>query len=256
MSLSISLQFLISAVLLSTRLGMVLVLTPILGGQRLPVQLRVFFVFAFALALLSLVPAANSVPVKLDAISLMLALLCEIIWGAFFAFAWLAAFSAFMVAGRILDLQIGFGLANLVDPATKNNAPLLGTVLETFAVVCFLALNLHHWVIRILAESIKQIPLGSSPLSAPWQALVNHFVAMFSLGIVLVGAVIVCLLLLDVGMSVAARVLPQMNIFILSIPIKIFVGLLMLAIAVPYMQPTMQKIFQQALMLMQGLVVR
>jgi flagellar biosynthetic protein FliR len=73
----------------------------------------------------------------------------------------------------------------------------------------------------------------------------HHFALMFSLGVVLVSAAIVCLFLIDIGMGVASRVLPQANVFILSITVKIFAGLTVLALAILYMQPVMKKIFTQ-----------
>lgn len=241
-TIQIAASWLITVLLLSTRIGIVLALTPILGGTNLPIRVRVLFVFAFAAALSSaLTPEITSFP--LSPFGIALAMLNEVFWGGLLAFGLIAAFSAFILGGRILDMQMGFGLAAIVDPTTRTHNPLLGMVLHLFAIAWFLAADAHHAVLRGLSKSLQLVPLGSSITEVPINAIVYHFASMFSLGLVLVGAVVVCLLLVDAGMGVASRVLPQANAFVLSTPVKIFAGLTTLSVAALYMQPVLKKIF-------------
>lgn len=244
MTVHLAAAWLIAVVLLSIRIGMVLVMTPALGSTSLPVRIRVLLVFAFSAALVSTLNLHAGMAL-LGLIDLVLAALNELFWGGLLAFGLLAAFMAFMVGGRVLDMQVGFGLASLLDPTTRSNAPLLGVALHMFAIAWFLAADAHHAILRGLVKSLALIPLGSGFLQVPVDAILHHFGLMFSLGLVLVGAVVVCLLLIDVGMGVASRVLPQANVFILSVPVKILAGLTVLSLAMLYMQPVMKKIFGQ-----------
>ncbi|MDO8299534.1 flagellar biosynthetic protein FliR [Lacisediminimonas sp.] len=234
--------WLVSAVLLAIRLGMVLVMTPALGSLRIPVQVRVLMVLSFS-ALLAGLPGMASASLPADPLSLLLAACNEVVWGGMLAFGLLAAFAAFMTAGRLLDLQIGFGLASLLDPATRSNAPLLGVVLNLFATAWFLASGLHHAVLRALAHSLTVIPLGAPVTAIPADAILGHFGLMFTLGLVLVGPIALVLLLIDIAMSITVRMLPQANVFLLSTGVKIMAGLSMLAVTVQTMQPGMRKIF-------------
>ncbi|TCS37709.1 flagellar biosynthetic protein FliR [Paucimonas lemoignei] len=236
--------WMIAVILVSIRIGMVLVMTPVLGSTGLPARIKVLFVFAFSAALVSMTGLHLNTAVN-NPINLLIAVLNEIVWGGLLGLGLLAAFSAFMVAGRVLDMQIGFGLANLFDPSTRTNAPLLGVALHLYAIAWFLAVDAHHVALRGLAKSFDLAPLGASLREVPLDAIVHHFGLSFSLGLVLVGAAVVCLLLVDIGMGVASRVLPQANVFILSMTVKIFAGLVTLAIAVLYMQPVIKKLFEQ-----------
>jgi len=242
MTTHIATAWLVAVLLLSIRIGMVLVMTPALGSSSLPVRIRVLLVLAFSAALASALNLHSTIDLS-SPFDLVLAALHEVFWGGLLAFGLLAAFSAFMVGGRVLDMQIGFGLSSLLDPSTRNNSPLLGVALHMFAIAWFLAADAHHALLRGLTKSLALIPLGSGFSQVPVDAIVHHFGVMFSLGLVLVGAAVVCLLLVDVGMGVASRVLPQANVFVLSVPVKILAGLSTLALATLYMQPVMKKIF-------------
>lgn len=241
--------------LVSIRIAMVFVMTPVLGSTGLPARIKVLFVFAFSAALVSMLGLQSGLTTN-DPINLLIAVLNEIVWGGLLGLGLLTAFSAFMVAGRILDMQIGFGLANLFDPSTRTNAPLLGVVLHMYAIAWFLAADAHHAALRGIAKSFELVPLGSPLMAVPADAIVHHFGLTFSLGLVLVGAVVVCLLLVDVGMGVASRVLPQANVFILSVTVKIFAGLATLSVAILYMQPVIKKLFAQVFNYWEAVLVK
>lgn len=244
MSIHIGSEWLVLVILLSIRVGMVLAMTPILGSTNLPIQIRVLLVLAFSATLVSLLNLHSQVAIQ-SSFDFLLAAIYELLWGGLLAFGLLTAFSAFLVGGRVLDMQIGFGLANLFDPTTRTNTPLLGVVLNMYGVAWCLAMGVHHAVLRGLAKSLELVPLGTGLRNIPVEAILYQFGLMFSLGLVLVGAVIVCLLLTDLGMSIASRFLPQANIFVLSTPVKIFAGLTTLSLATLYMPPVMKKIFGQ-----------
>jgi len=167
----------------------------------------------------------------------------ELVVGALMAFGVFAAFAAFSFGGRILDFQMGFGVANLIDPVTQSQSPLIGTVLNLMGVMLFFVINGHHMLIRGLAYSLQQLPPGS--LIEQWNiaALVSQFGVLFIYGIAIVAPAIAALLLLDAGMAVAARTMPQVNMFIVGIPLKIFIGLMVLAFSVNYMGPLLEKIY-------------
>lgn len=228
--------------LVAIRIGMVLVMTPVLGSTGLPARLRVLLVLAIAALLASLPGVPQAMP-GTGPLSLVLAAGNEAIWGGMLAFGVLAAFSAFTIAGRLLDLQAGFGLANLIDPATRNHGPLLGVLLNLFGIAWFLAAGLDHAIVRALVSSLVTIPPGSPLGAVPLDAMLRHFALMFSLGVVLVAPVALCLLLIDIALGLATRVLPQANVFLLSASVKIPVTLAMLAAGAPQMGPAISRIF-------------
>jgi flagellar biosynthetic protein FliR len=234
----------IAAVLLiAIRLGPLFILTPVLGSTEIPVRVRVLFALALSAML---VPATRSTWM-LDlssASALVSAAMVELVIGAALAFGLLAAFAAFLFGGRLLDLQVGFGVASLIDPNTRGQAPLLGTLLNLVAIAVFFAANGHHIVIRGLAQSLDRVPPGTSLANLQIGVVVAQFGVVFISGLAIVAPVVFALFLLDVAMAVAARTMPQLNVFIVSMPLKVLVGLLMLALSASYVLPGMQRIFE------------
>jgi flagellar biosynthetic protein FliR len=232
----------VAVFLLSLRLGALFVLSPIFAVTGAPPSLRVLFILGLSAMLVSAMPAdALSSPTGLAPLAVAAA--SELAIGAMLAFGVFAAFAAFTLAGKILDVQIGFGLGNVFDPATRSQSPVLGTVLNLLAVTLFFAIDGHHTLLRGVAFSLEALPLGAMPATLPLAAVVKQFGAMFALSVVLAAPVMFCLLIVEAGLAVVSRNLPQMNVFIVAIPVKIFVGLAMLAASVAYLGPVAAKIF-------------
>lgn len=233
---------LLAGLLLSVRLGMVMFMTPVLGAAGIPMRIRLLALLSLTVCLslgLSPVLAADIVTTP----ALVMAMVNETVWGGLMGFGLNTAFAAFLVGGRLLDLQMGFGVATLFDPGTRSQMPLLGLLLQMTGIAAFLGIDGHHMVLRGLALSLHAAPLGTSPLGVSPEVILHQFGLMFSLGMVLVSAAVFCVFLADVGMSVVARVLPQANVFLLSIPVKIVAGLSVLALSAPLMGPVLSRIF-------------
>lgn len=242
MALGITADWLIAVLLFATRLGMVLFLTPLMGSVGVPKRIRVLVVFSLAVALVSAMewPGVKDLH---DMPGVVVAFVGEVLWGGMLAFGLQAAYAAIMIGGRVVDMQIGFGLASLLDPVSRTQSPLLGSLYQMYAIAWFLAIDGHLAVVEGLVRSVELVPLGTMPTELPMAAIVGVFGMLCSLGVVLFGAAIVCLLLIDVGMGVASRVMPQANVFLLSIPIKVMSGLLLLMMSAVYAQPVMRRIF-------------
>jgi flagellar biosynthesis protein FliR len=229
--------------LIFIRLSALFLLTPLFATGQLPVQVRILWLLPLAMifaAVPTVVPAG-----ELHSIGhLIQAAACELLVGALMAFGLYAAFAAFSFGGRILDFQMGFGVANLIDPSSNEQAPLIGTMLNLLAVMVFFLLDGHHWLLRGIVYSLEQVPPGAGVSELNMPAILAQFGLMFVYGLMLVAPVIFVLLLLDVGMAVAARTMPQVNMFIVGLPLKIFVGLTVLAISLNFMGPLFQKVFR------------
>jgi flagellar biosynthetic protein FliR len=242
MLLETDMMFITAALLVATRFTPLFLLTPLFALTRVPARVRVLFVLALSVLLtagLGVMPI--NPPASLS--GLMHAMINELILGMLLAFGLFTAFGAFLFGGRIIDFQMGFGVANLIDPATQTQAPMLGTVLNLMAVMTFFLLDGHHLLIRGLVYSLQKIPPGSALQEVDVQAIVAQFGVMFVYGLAVVAPVIGVLLMLDVGMAVAARTMPQVNMFIVGFPLKIFMGLLVLALSLNYMGPLLEKIY-------------
>ncbi len=236
-------SYISSVLLLSLRLSAVFLMTPILHAISIPVVVRVAIVIGLSVALASgLQPGSSQIPTDLS--GLIQVALSEIAIGMTLALGILLAFAAFSVAGSILDIQIGFGIAQVFDPVSKRNIPILTALFNEVAILVFFLLNGHHALLRGVAYSLERFPLGSNWSQAYAVApLFKQVTGLFTLGFALAAPVIFCVLLVDFALGVMARNLPQMNMFAMSIPIKILIGLTALSFWFLGIGPVMERVY-------------
>jgi len=241
-ALEIDPRWAFSVFLLSIRLGVCLAMTPILSGTSVPAPIRVLLVLSltlFTVSALNLAPIAMPTGIG----QVLFAALSEAAVGAILAFGIFAAFAAFSVAGKLLDIQIGFGIGSVFDPVTRRQTPVLATAFDLLAVTAFFAMDGHHALMRGIGYSLQQLPPGAFLTSLPLAPVAKQFGVMFSLGIALVVPAVFCIFLAEIGLAMLSRIMPQLHIFVLGIPVKIFVGLSVLVISMAYVAPVMGKIY-------------
>ena len=233
----------VTAVLLcALRLAALLVATPVLQAMGLPLQVRVILVLALSLSLVTGMGLAPAAPMN-DVGAVIGAGINELLTGALMAFGIFSAFAAFSFAGNALDLQIGFNIANVYDPVTRSQSPLLASLLGMLAVVLFFTFDAHHALLRGVAYSLERVPLGRAlPMPEPL-LIIKQFGTVFTLGLMLAAPVLFCLFLVELALAVLSRNLQQMNIFVLGAPIKIAVGLVFLALAAGHVGKVAKQIF-------------
>ncbi len=224
--------FVLAVFLLSLRLSAVFLLTPILYAFSVPATARVLIVLGLALGLTFGIPAADTQAVLgLSSGQLLVAAATELALGATLALGILTAFGAISMAGRLIDVQIGFGIAQVFDPVTRRQVPILTSAFDKLGVIVFFLVNGHHALLRGIAYSLERFPVGrpwSVEAAAPF--IIKQVAALFGLGLALAAPVVVCLLLVELALGVVARNLPQMNMFVIGVPIKIIIGLAALSL--------------------------
>ena len=219
----------VAAVLLvSARLAALFAMTPVLHAMPVPASARVLLTLGLSVALA--LPVAVSASTPLTAGALFGAFLSELALGATLGLGILMAFSGFAVAGRLLDVQIGFGIGQVFDPVTRTQIPVLTSVFTLFGVLLFFLVDGHHTLLRGVALSLERFPVGRPwPLEGTAQPVLRQAAGLFTLGFALAAPVVMCVLLVEFALGVVARNLPQVNMFVLGIPVKIVAGLLALS---------------------------
>jgi flagellar biosynthetic protein FliR len=141
-----------------------------------------------------------------------------------------------VLAGQLVGYQMGLAMANIMDPATSEQTPLLGQFNNLMAMLLFLTVDAHHLFVKALVASFQIVPpYGFHFSSGVMDQLVNFGGEMFVIAVKLGAPLIAVLLLMSVAFGLAARAVPQMNIFFVAAPLKILVGLLFLTFSLPYM---------------------
>jgi len=163
------------------------------------------------------------------------AVLSELFVGWLIGFVAYIAFAAITMAGKVMDMQAGFAVVNVMDPTSGQQMPLIGSFLYNLAIIVFVVTNGHHMIISALFESFKLVPLlGASPdLSLPL-IIARFTTGIFFTGMKIAMPVTFAILLTNVGLGILARTMPQMNIFVVGIPMQLTVGILILAMVLPF----------------------
>ena len=186
-------------------------------------------------------------------IQLVIATGKEIIVGASIGFTATLVFNAVIVAGQLMDFSIGFSMAQYYDPTTSGNSTPIERLFNWIAIMIFITFNFHQIIISAVIKSFSLIPVGlSSITSNSFIVLVNTFSSSFYLAMQLAAPIIIILFLTDFTLGLIARTVPQLNVFLLSLPIKILVGLLALAAVLPGLIQMFIKVFEN----MQGDLIK
>jgi flagellar biosynthetic protein FliR len=174
---------------------------------------------------------------------LLLAAAAEAAVGFALAYGMVMAFGAFAIAGKLLDIQTGLGMGSVYDPVTRHGAPMFGALLNMLGLAVFYALDGHHLMLRGIAYSLQKIPPGHGIHLDAATPVLMLFGMMFSLGVALIAPVLLSLLLIEVGLAVISKSLPQMNVFTVSTPVKSLAGLTLLALSMPLFGTPMLRIY-------------
>lgn len=253
MSVSIDASWALAVLLASVRMTALVMFAPLLGGSNAPLPARLLLVLALtALMLPALRTQAAAVPAT--AWGVAAAATVELVIGAAMGFGLHCAFASFGFAGKLLDLQIGYSVASVFDPVTRAAAPMLGTLLTLLATCLFYAADGHHMLLRALAYSFERLPPGAGLPSQPVTPLVDQFGALFVLGLTLAAPVAIALFLIDAGLGIVSRSVPQMNVFLVGLIVKVGAGLLLLMATLSAMAPVMHRAFEAALTYWQRLL--
>ena len=214
--------------LVLSRVAGIFAALPVFGGRRLPIRIKVVTVFMITLVCFpTLSIAVPETPT--DVFSLGLLALSELMVGLTLAFITQIIFAAVEFSGQIIGMQMGFTISSIIDPSQGTQTQIMSVVQTLFATLMFLSMNIHHLFIRTIIDSFRVIPLGGWHLNGELlNFLIQRTADIFIIGIRLAAPVMVALLLTTVALGIMARSFPQMNVFMISMPLNIGLGLIIL----------------------------
>ncbi|MGA7827563.1 MAG: flagellar biosynthetic protein FliR [Geobacteraceae bacterium] len=203
---------------------------PLFGGERVPMNIKVMVIFSLALVCFPVLKLSH-VTLPSDYLSLFLLVIEEALIGVTLGLVAQSVFGAVEFCGQVIGMQMGFSMSTLFDP-TMGQVPLMAMFQTLVATLLFLTFGAHHLFIRAMVDSYTLIPLGGWHMSGSMlHYLVTITSGIFILGIKLAAPVMVSLLATTVVLGVMARSFPQMNIFVVSMPLNIAIGFLVLGLS-------------------------
>lgn len=221
--------------LLLTRMSGLFLIAPFWGSQNIPVYFRAGIAFTITLVLFPVVDQKMALEAPVSVLGYTLAVLSELFIG------WLIGFVAYVVlmsvnmAGKIMDMQAGFAVVNEMDPTSNQQNPLIGSFLYYLTLIVFVVTNGHHVLLAALVGSIDSIPLLGMNFNTDLTMLMVDFVGgIFVTGMKIAMPLTFAILLTNVSLGVLARTMPQMNIFVVGIPMQIVIGIFTVAVIMPF----------------------
>jgi flagellar biosynthetic protein FliR len=219
--------WIIASLALSLRIAPVFALAPPFSLAPVPTLFRVLFGVGLASMLVASHPASVAVS-DLSIGALAGLVLQELAIGMIVVMVFQLMFAALYMAGRTIDIQAGFGLATLIDPTTRTQTPLVGTLFAFGAGEVFFAMNGHSELLRIFAASLDAIPLGAGRFPQQLAPLLGYISVIFISALGAAGGTILCLFLADLSIAALSRTTPQMNVLVLGFQAKTLILLLVL----------------------------
>jgi flagellar biosynthetic protein FliR len=230
-SLSIPYLYLLHVLLVSIRVGSTLLFAPIWGYPGLPQYLRVVLVFSIAAAMSVVIPFNPQAYLNPG-----LTLPAELLIGLLLTMGIRIAFAGLQLGGQLLSIHLGFSAAQMTDPQTQNRSTVMSGYLTMLGYVMILASNQHHTMFRALADSYRVFPIGASISTSQWfSALIEVSKQIFVIGWKIALPVFVATFVLELTVGFVARMQPQINSMVVTAPLKVLIGLVVLGASLAFM---------------------
>jgi flagellar biosynthesis protein FliR len=220
------------------RIGAMVMLLPGLGETNIPVRVKLAIALLLTLIILPLHRSAYHVDMN-SMTSLLVLMLQEIIVGVVLGATARVTLAALSVAGSVIAQQLGLGFVTSVDPTQGQQGLLIGNFLTLLGITLLFAADSHHLVIAALNESYRIFSPGELMQSGDVAELATRaFAAAFKIGMQLAAPFLVFGLVFNIGLGVLARLMPQMQVYFVGVPLAIMVGFLIFALVLTAMMGT------------------
>ena len=220
------------------RVGAMVMLLPGIGEMNVPSRIRL----AMALVLTAILLPAHQAAYTVDLTAIgpvLLVLFQELIIGAVLGLTARLAMSALQVAGTVVAQQLGLGFVTAIDPTQNQQGLIVGNFLTVLGVTLIFATDMHHLVIAAMNDSYTIFAPGELPLVGDVaQHLTKIIATSFRIGIQLSAPFLVFGLLFNLGLGILSRLMPQMQVFFIGLPLSILLGFLLLIVVIGAMMGT------------------
>jgi len=244
--MEISLTKILSAVLvIGLRVSGLMLFAPFFASGSIPPRIKIVLVLAIT-AVLYPVFGPQLVSVSVSHWPTVVA--SETLLGIAMGLATNAVFEAVQIGGQMLSVQMGYSLVNILDPNTQVESTVVATFHQILAMYIFLALDVHHWILRAIARSFQYLPPGTATVNPMFtKALLHEGAIVLELGIQIAAPVLGATLLMDVVLGLLGKASPQMPLMLLGPAVKSMMGVLILAATIGFWPRLFERYFSQSI---------
>jgi flagellar biosynthesis protein FliR/FlhB len=228
----INIAYFTAIILVFLRMFGFFIVVPIFFPKGFPNIAKVAFTLVISYIL---IPGINYAGIYITSNYALIALgINEIVTGLTLGFLTNLVFFSIRMAGQLIDIQIGFSMISIFDPSTSSNSTFLERVLYWCCLILFITIDGHHMLIRALVESFNALSLGKFILGGESiDLIINAFIQFFILGVKIAIPLVLIILITDITLGLLGRTVPNLNLMIIGMPVKILVGLVCFMIAMP-----------------------
>ncbi len=238
-----TLDNLLVVVIILIRVGPLLFFMPVFGSKSVPPQAKIMLCLMVALVLAPVINvSADQLPTT--TLGFLLFAMNEIIFSAILSFFAGLVFSSIQLAGQMVGIQMGMGMAGVMDPQFGGQVSLVGQFWNIIAFLIFLTVGGHHIFFRTIVESYTWVAPGTLHLSeATFNGVIKGISHMFALAIQIMAPAGAAVFFCHVGMGIIAKTVPQVPVLIVGMPVNIVVGFIFVGLSLQYFMPLMIKEF-------------
>lgn len=213
-------------ILLFVRFSSLFMAVPIFSHANIPMSLKAAMAFFFTVIFYDALPTLQ---IPTDMLTMTVAILGEILFGLTVGIILQLAYHVITFAGGQISFMMGFSLASAIDPQSGVSMPIINQFLSLVALMILLALDLHHWIILLASASIATVPLGGFMVTPELFRYIMHgMLNMFVVGFMIAFPITALSMLADVIFGMLMKTMPQFNLLVIGMPIKIGVAFLVL----------------------------
>ncbi len=230
---------------IGARVSGLMIFAPFLGNVGVPVRIKAMLTLTLTIVLY---PAFGSRIGTVSVAEWPLLLGTELLLGVAIGITTNFVFEAAQMAGQIFSVQMGYSLVNILDPQTQVDTTVLSVFSNTIALLIFLSLDVHHWILRAIGHGFDYLPPGAGSPNAAFTMEVLHVGgSVLGVGVQIAGPVLVATITADVLLGLMGKASPQMPLIFLGPAIKGLFGLLLMSAALHYWPDLFTRLFTNSL---------
>jgi flagellar biosynthetic protein FliR len=226
---------------IGVRLSGLMLFAPFLGSSVIPARIKAVLVLALTFLMYPMVSRSwPSIPLS----EWPLLVFRELLVGVAIGIATSVVFEAVQMAGQVLSIQMGYSLINILDPNTQVDTTVVAMFQQSIAMLIFLRLDVHLWLLRAIGNSFAYLPPGSASLSKPFvTALIGAGTAILCTGVQIAAPVLSATLLTDIVLGLMGKASPHLPLMLLGPAIKSLLGIAILFVSLKYWPDMFRNLF-------------
>jgi len=233
-------------ILLIFRMGGLVLASPIFGRVNVPTVAKLGLVLSLGYLMFTLFPQSEGIYYS-NLLGYILLCAGELLLGMALAYVTNVMFSlTAFTAGQLIDMQIGFGIVNVFDAQNNTQVPMMGNVLNIMLIMLFFIVNGHTRLIEIMYLTIERMPVGTLVFSSTiGLTALEIFLRSFLMGVMMALPIIASGLTIEFAFGMMMRAVPQIHMFVIGIPLKMMVGIMLFIVTLPVFANFSERIFNE-----------